>query len=157
MGDEQKNKSISDIINQHPRIRKWVKRSGVGLLFSALFTLVIKYMGEVDFDENMKWIKQLISLILSIFKPNILLWFIVILGFIYICIKLKEKWKFKLKFLDDAKTMIENDSSISNISIKEDKKSDSISINIQREEKVKLATKADNNVVDFLHYNSEAK
>jgi len=157
MGDEQKYKNISDIINQHPMLKKWAKRSGVGLLFSALFSLVIKLMGEVDFDELMEWIKQLISLILSIPKSIVFPLVVVMLIFIYIYTKLKEKWKFKQKFLKDTKEMIEKDSSISNISIQEDKKSESISINIQRDKEKSLNTKSNSNVVDFHYPDSEVK
>lgn len=53
--------------------------------------------------------------------------------------------------------MIEKDSSISNISIQEDKKSESISINIQRDKEKSLNTKSNSNVVDFHYPDSEVK
>lgn len=157
MGDEQKNKNISDTINQYPMLKKWAKRSGVGLLFSALFSLVIKLMGEVNFDELMEWIKRLISLILSMPKLIILPLVIAVLIFIYKYANLKEKWKFKQKFLKDTKEMIEKDSSISDIFIQEDKKSESISINVQRDKKKSLNTKSNNKIVDFHYPNLEVK
>lgn len=153
----KKNKNISDIINQYPKLKKWAKRSGVGLLFSALFSLVIELVGEVNFDELMEWIKQLISLILSIPTLIILPLVIVVLIFIYKYTKLKEKWKFKQKFLKDTKEMIEKDSSISDISIQEDKKNESISINIQRDKKKTLNAKSNGKIVDFHYPNSEVK
>ncbi len=157
MGDEQKNKSTSDIINQHPVLKKWAKRSGIGLLFSALFSFALKFMDEVNFDEIMKWIQQLISLTLSI--PKVIVFPLVIVILVFICIykKMSEKWKFKQKFLKDTKDMIEKDSTISNISVHEDKKSGSISINIQRDKKINLNTKESSNIVNFQHYNSEVK
>ena len=157
MKDEQKGKSILDIINQHPGLRKNAKKGGIGLLFSVLLSIAIKYISGASFDEVMEWLEKLKSLILSLPSVVSIPLTIFFLVFIFCYKKLNDKGKFKQKFLKDAKDMIESDSTISNISIQEDKKGESLSINIQRDHKRNLNTKAKSNVVDFQHYNSEVK
>lgn len=157
MGDEQKYKSISYIINQHPVLKKYAKRGIIGLLFSVIFSIIIKFIGLASFDEIMEWLGKLISLILSLPGIVVISLVIIFLVFIYFYKKMNDEGKFKQKFLKDTKDMIENDSSISNITIQGGNKKESISINIQRNNKKSSNTKMNSKVVDFKHHNLEVK
>lgn len=155
--DKQKNKNILDVINEHPILKKYAKGGGIGLIFAIVVVVTTEFIKKADLSEVIEWLIKLISLIQRL--PNIVIIVLVIILciFVYLYKKTHDKEIFRQKFLRESKEMIKNDSTIYNITMQEDRKKESISINVQRDNKKGLNDKVNSNIVKFRRDNSEVK
>ena len=156
MGDKQKNKDTLDGKNEHPILKKCVKGGGIGVIFAAVAIVAgynIGFIKKADISEVIELFRNITPFIKGL--PGIVIIALVLIVCIFACIH--DKVLFRKKFLRETKEMIKNDPTIRNITMQEDRKKKSISIDVQRDNKKGLNDKTNNNTVKFRRDNLEVK
>lgn len=152
MSDNQNNKSnkLFEIIKQHPTFVKVTGSSSGGLIFLIIINKMTGFLDEIDFNNIIKWVLKLKSLIQGNYTISLIV--IVIIICITICKykKINDNTKIRKYLLKTFYKVAKDDKSISHFTLKGKKSNPEMSIIIERDNNTGTVKKKSNgNIIDF--------